>query len=568
MLSAVLPFYFALCTQHFDIDGTCSIRSLRALLRATEERKALRFSVPVWIALAWTGILALALALGMPFGIPGEWVWAFRDDLHFPLPTLLLTIFCLTGLAGIVWQATKSFHRGWVIGGLLMAIGLRFCFAALQPQKWLSASVFWVLVIASPIATSFFNEAEEVERQGIGDYLRHYHETLATKPFHASTHPPGLPLIFAALRWLTRPPLLQRLVPMDEATVQELQRVYGKLLPFPLSRYDARPLTAWEFRAAWWAAVFCLLCSVAAFLLWAWLLSKPHALCPMPLASIALAATTPASLWWLPTVDTIHFLVIIGVLVCALQWRHTSGWGWAMLTGLFGGVALWLAFKNAVPLACIALWLVWEHGAKGKGQRAKGKEQRAKDPMPYAPCPMLHAPAVLGQWLLMVALCVAPYGLAWLLFGFQPLATLEVASAAHHAQAGAHARSYLPWVVMNLLDFVMGMGGAWLGLTIVYLWHWWRHQRWQPSLTVVTLTVLLALNFSGMVRGETARLWLPFVPLLTLFQSHLFQSHCGKIGASAVLLRNGQPQPAVLLVAVQGILALALHLRLEFLRPW
>lgn len=72
----------------------------------------------------------------------------------------------------------------------------------------------------------------------------------------------------------------------------------------------------------------------------------------------------------------------------------------------------------------------------------------------------------------------------------------------------------------------------------------------------MTLTVLLALNFNGLVRGETARLWLPLIPLLTLETSN------------AAPLRNGQPQSAVLLVAVQGILALALHLRLEFLRPW
>lgn len=181
----------------------------------------------------------------------------------------------------------------------------------------------------------------------------------------------------------------------------------------------------------------------------------------MPFAYIALAATTPASLWWLPTVDSVHFLVIIGVLTCALQYRcngfagrhNTSGLGWATLTGLFDGVALWLAFKNALPLACIALWLLWEHGARSGEHGARSREQGVENKEHGA------KKWIVGQWLLMVALCVTPYGLAWLLFGFQPIETLKVASAVHHAQAGVHARSYLPWVVMNLLDFVMGMGG-------------------------------------------------------------------------------------------------------------
>lgn len=513
--------------------------------------KALRFSLPVWIALAWTGILALAIALGLPFGVPGEWVWAQRNDLRFPLSVSLFTLFCLTGLVGIVWQATKHFRKGWIIGALLLAFALRFCFASLQPRGWGSPSVFWTLVILSPIATSFFTEAKQVEEQGIGNYLRHYHETLPSKPVHAATHPPGLPLLFAFWRQVTKVDALNRFVPMDEITVSELRKFYGEL--FALPKRDYRLLQEWEVRSAWWAAVLCLSFSLASVAIWGGL---------MPLTGgngkgivdFALFATTPAFLWWIPTVDSIHLFVVLAVLFCALQWQRIdkgqssalglrSNWFWATMTGLFAGSALWLAFKNAIPIGCILLWLMWEHLAKGKEHRAWSIEHGARK-------------RVMGQWLLVTVLSAAPYLLAWLLFGFQPLATLKAASAAHHAQAGTYARSYLPWVVMNLLDFAMGMGGAWLGLTVVYLWHWWRHKRWQPSLTVVTLAVLLLLNFSGMVRGEAARLWLPFVPLLVLETSDF------------PFPRNGQPQAFALLVALQCILALSLHLRLEFLRPW
>jgi hypothetical protein len=95
-------------------------------------------------------------------------------------------------------------------------------------------------------------------------------------------------------------------------------------------------------------------------------------------------------------------------------------------------------------------------------------------------------------------------------------------------------------------------------LTIAFLLHWWQTQRFRPSLTLCTLAVLLLINISGIVRGEVARLWMPFIPLLTL--------ETVTIAHKAL---TGQSKFATLLpAALQGIMAIALHLRLEFLRPW
>ncbi|MCS7192738.1 MAG: hypothetical protein NZ937_07145, partial [Armatimonadetes bacterium] len=218
---------------------------------------------------------------------------------------------------------------------------------------------------------------------------------------------------------------------------------------------------------------------------------------------------------------------VTATFASAFYWLKRKSVIWAILTGLTAGLTFWLAFKNAVPLACIAFWLLWENF---KGENRLPSSQIA----------------------LSVVLALSPYLLSWLLFGFQPLETFKAASAAHHVQAGSQARSYLPWVFVNLADFGMGIGGAWLGLLAIYLSSW-RKNPLTPSLTVATLIVLIVLDFSGLVRGEVARLWIPFIPLLTI---------------ELVKVLTQSSKDVALMAFLQGSVALTLHIQLEFLRPF
>lgn len=489
---------------------------------------AVRFSAPTWIGLVWAVALVLALGLKVPFGVPKEWVWAFRTDTRFDPLLVFTAIGVLAALSALtLWTTGQSRQDGKKVGVaivafLVFAIAFRTCVAMMVPQSWQPAPVFWALVIASPAATSFYDEARNLEQQGLSSYLRNYHEQLPNKPFHASTHPPGLPMLFAVWRSLAMHPFMQRLVPIDEASLTVMREVYIRIAP-PLRHNNVYPSDA-DLRATWWAALFCFLCGTVALVAWVWLLFQFN---PNP-SVIALAATTPAMLWWPMTVDNIHLLAIVLTCLSAFCWKRTRSIAWAILTGLMFGVSLWLAFKNAIPLACIAFWLLWEN--------LKERER----------LPIAHVTLV-------ISLAVAPYLLAWLFFGFQPLATFKAANAAHHAQAGAHARSYFPWVFLNLADFIMALGGAWLGLVAIYLWDQFKRRFWKPSLCVVTLLVLLLLDLSGVVRGEVARLWMVFAPLLTL--------------EAVKFLPNRMPD-LMLLTFIQGGLGLALHIQLEFLRPF
>lgn len=487
-----------------------------------------RFAAPTWMGLVWAIILLSALGLKVPFGVPKEWVWALRMDTRFDPTLVFITVGALATLSGLAFWATNQQKRDGkkvrtaIVALLLFAIIFRTCIAAMVPQSWQPAPVFWALVIASPVATSFYDEARNLEQQGLTNYLRHYHEQLPSKPVHAATHPPGLPMLFSAWRSLVMHPVAQRLVPIDEQALMVMREVYMRIAP-PLKPDSLYPSDA-DLKAAWWVALFCFLCGVFALLIWVWLLFQVN---PNP-SLIALSATTPAMLWWQTTVDSIHLLSIITTSASAFYWQRTRSIYGATLTGLMFGISLWLAFKNAIPLACIAFWLFW-------------KNLREEKRFP------------VNQVAIAILLTVAPYLLAWLLLGFQPLATFKAASAAHHAQAGAHARSYLPWVLVNFADFGMALGGAWLGIIAAYLWAWFREKRWQPSLCVTTLVVLLLIDLSGLVRGEVARLWMVFIPLMSLEATKFLPS---------------RPLDLLLLTFVQGGMGLALHIQLEFLRPF
>lgn len=486
-----------------------------------------RFSISTWIALVWATVIVLALRFNVPFGVPNEWVWLKRVDTSFDPTWVLTSVAVLVAICGLAYFSAEGSVRSEgrnfavLVGLIALAVSFRSLLSVLLPQSSRPVPAFWTLVIASPVATSFYDEAKILEQQGLSEYLRHYHKQIQNKPFHAATHPPGLPMLFWLCRRIGMNPTMQGLVPLDEISIKSVREIYIRIAP-PL-RPDSLYLSDSDLRAAWWVAVFCLLCGITAMLMWAWLAWQLN---PNP-AIAALIATTPSMLWWQTTVDNIHLLAVTATCALAFCWLRTKSMVWAALTGWIAGLTLWLAFKNAIPLLCIAIWLLWGF-LKGSGR------------LPFL------------QIFVSVALALSPYLLAWLLFGFQPLETLKAASASHHAQAGAHARSYLPWVFANIADFAMGFGGAWLGLIAVWLWNW-RKEGYQPSLTVATFFVLLALDLSGIVRGEVARLWVPFIPLLT-FEACKFVP---KAGIEVALMSF-----------LQGGIAIALHIQLEFLRPF
>ncbi len=78
-------------------------------------------------------------------------------------------------------------------------------------------------------------------------------------------------------------------------------------------------------------------------------------------------------------------------------------------------------------------------------------------------------------------------------------------------------RAYLPWVFYNLYDFFVFTG---LPITLTYLTMFFK--RIKNHLFIFFSLLLIFLNFSGAVRGEVGRIWLPLMfPLILITGSFL-----------------------------------------------
>lgn len=104
----------------------------------------------------------------------------------------------------------------------------------------------------------------------------------------------------------------------------------------------------------------------------------------------------------------------------------------------------------------------------------------------------------------------------WLLFKFNSIQMFQVLM-----QGLPENRSYSTWIAYNLYDFLIFSG---IPFALSYFFLFFNQtkllvkKRWKKmDFLFVSFTIMLLLiNFSGSVRGEVARIWIPFVPFYLL----------------------------------------------------
>lgn len=104
----------------------------------------------------------------------------------------------------------------------------------------------------------------------------------------------------------------------------------------------------------------------------------------------------------------------------------------------------------------------------------------------------------------------------WLLFKFDSIQMIQILM-----KGLPESRNYTTWVFYNLYDFFIFTG---IPLTIVFVLLFISQTRSilnrkfkKVDVLFVSFTLMLFIvNFSGSVRGEVARIWLPFVPFYIL----------------------------------------------------
>lgn len=461
--------------------------------------------LPAILGLAGTAFLLLALRLDLlaflrgPEPYPPEWEWAHdpKTDPAALLPALLLGL-SLVGLillsgqrrlagigrAGAIWILVLATCLGLLFQ--LSLIGLNEGRIASQiltrlAQPW---TISFYNVAISPIAADpvrFVDEfAQEVPR------LREHAE-------HAASHPPGPVLAFRALLACMRaaPRLATAVIEAAPLSERHRQRARSKI-------GDPELATG--------------LIGVLAMMLLAVLTIWPIALFAAMASGDRAAAIRCGILWLLVPGPALFFgsldqvlalPVLLASSLLAVGFVRADSdrglIGLALLAGLSAVVAIHLSYGAPVFLAM-----------GGLSALVLG----------------VHRPGWARRLILVTGVCGAVCAIGFFapaLVGHEPIGSLQAVLEIHETYYTA-PRDYTLWLLYNPIDLAVFAGLPLIGLLL------WRAARLLPAPTIaarrrpdrgdavlaISLTILLALQLSGVVRGEVGRIWIPVMPFLLL----------------------------------------------------
>jgi 4-amino-4-deoxy-L-arabinose transferase-like glycosyltransferase len=340
----------------------------------------------------------------------------------------------------------------------------------------------------SEVSNGYFATASRIER--VPRFLRDYAELQRTGPQKLKTHPPGAVLAY----WLPLT-IYQRLPGVEAAMVRLIRAwagdtndVYLAIQQYP--NVANQHLPDYLMGAALFCSLWLALAGALAVLPAYWLGAAGGDRRAGVLAAILLALMPNSLFYWL-SLDTLLVTLLAAALagvVYALPGDRLRAW-----PALGAGVGLGLTlFVSLGALAACGLSGVYALLAAARG-RARWR----------------HAVGAL----VLVASGVALVTAAVTLAGVDTAAVLYQGLTAHrHGGAGVQYRPYAPWVVFNVVDYVLLAG---LPLTVVALGGLGRDCA-EPvrSIGLAALATLLLLDLSGVTRAETERLWIFLNPAL------------------------------------------------------
>jgi len=411
--------------------------------------------------------VAVVLAIGLAFGIGviyewgplngffnfTKWEWPWQDLSPIQMGLALLAPFLL--IAGVVWSADRSTSRVPMWFWLAALVVANFCLQLFSVLADPRGPERILQIVSSPNATSYFTDALSI--QHLSQWLAHFDR--ATLNGHAGTHPAG-PIVFYYV--------FARLLGPD----------VGALLG---------------------GCAVGLLASLGTVVMYhfagLWTDDRRTRL----LAS-AFYALLPGLTVFFPELDQVYpifSMLLILTFVKAL--RATGAW---YRHALALGVILFLASFFAYNLLTIgafffyyALWWMWREGSGAKAFT------------------LLRTAAVS------LLLAAALYLLLWAATGYNPPAALHHAFALQRGNAKWLARPYRVFVLTDLYDFALAAGIIAipiLGFRLTKLRHDFTADPNGTALVLIGLATILTVDLSGLLRGETARVWLFLQPLLVV----------------------------------------------------
>ena len=383
-----------------------------------------------------------------------HWAWAWRNGSILKVAALLFAPFTL--IAWVLWRIEKDplpARPRLFLGLLALSNFLLQTLAMLANRQGVQRVRE---IVASPLATSYFDDAMAIQRPL--EWLGHFHT--AHLGLHSSTHPPG-PILFYYLFFKLFGPAMGALI--GGFAVGLLASAGVPLI------YTFAGLWTSDQRARLTASAF--------------------------------YALLPALTVFFPEFDQIYpilTMLLILFWVMALRVLPEAS-RYAFCTGALVFVSTFFAYNLlliGVFLAYYGLYWLWRQGWTWR-----------------AVATLVRTSAIA------LAVCAGLYAVLWLASGYNPGASFGHAIS-HQAVRAAHLnRPYGIYAALDPYDFFLGTGIIALPVLLFHLQRLLKHfdtKRTDTALTLIGLGTILTVDVSGLLRGEVARVWLFLQPLVAV----------------------------------------------------
>jgi hypothetical protein len=402
-----------------------------------------------------------------------HWKWAWKTQSIWMTVGYTACPFLI--IAGVSWAIRKKgTHRhSWLILGLLVISNFLMQVAGplTHPQGIRAVQT----IVLSGSATGYFEDAASIGPNP-GLWLRGFYKTKLSG--HSWTHPPG-PILFYYF----------------------FVRVFN-----PANAPLIGGLAVGLLGSLGVVAIY--------FFMALWTQDKTERL-----TAGCLYALLPGLIVFLPEFDQIYPLIsMLLILLWVRTLRHAktfSAYGWA------GGLVLFIAVFFVYNLILIGIFLLiyalywfW-----------------LQNWSPEAFWKCLVSAGIFS------AVCIGVYAALWLITGYNPIAAFFRSLWIQSQLATALHREYRIFVFTDIYDFFLGAGIIAAPILLFRMHKLWKrvepkNQEW--ALSVIAIATICIVDLTGLLRGETTRVWLFLQPLLIAPVS-LELSRTGVFGRFSIL---------------------------------
>ena len=406
-----------------------------------------------------------------PAPYPPEWQWTYLfintlDRIYLPIIfiSIVIALFWLSEKRkSFVARHTKLLLVSVILLSFLFQISVQFFSRAGVP----------VLIhrIINPELNGYFTAALPVEN--VADFLSTYNQNILEFVYHAKSHPPGAILFFFAIKQLMSAfPLLGSVANNFSPTHLDVKSVWDTLLPS-------------EKATAIFSAFLIPLLSAFSTIPIYYSLKILYGV-KAALRSIFLFAFIPSVVLFIPINDSFLHIFAITAFFFMLKGIKQK----KLLHILLSGLTLFLGLFFNLSLLPLVIFLGVFF--------LLGNLTQKKLEFKY----ILKGGLVFSFGFILLPLIL------YFSFHFDFIHMLRIIMG---SVPDVHTRSYKIWIFYNLYDFFI-----FSGIPIAVVFFLSIKKLFLNHLLIAFLTMLIILNFSGSIRGETGRILVIFMPFMAL----------------------------------------------------